>query len=180
MLEKASNVGGLAGAAGPLTWIVVSTHPHRERVAIENLARQEFLTYCPVIRAQVRHARQTRDVLRPLFPGYLFAALDFERQRWRPILSTLGVRSVVCDGDAPSRLDPGVIDSLHAREVAGAIVRPSRPFEVGQEVRMAGGAFDGFVATILALDEKDRVVLLLDLLNRPVKAHASVTQLRPA
>ena len=51
----------------------------------------------------------------------------------------------------------------------GAIVRPDTPYKLGQQVRVSSGAFDGLVATIIAMDEKDRLVVLMELLNRPVK-----------
>ncbi|WP_414464656.1 transcription termination/antitermination NusG family protein [Hyphomicrobium sp. DY-1] len=61
-----------------------------------HLRNQGYEVYVPVLRKQIRHARQVREVLRPLFPGYLFARLTHSTMRWRPILSTVGVRSVVC------------------------------------------------------------------------------------
>lgn len=151
------------------SWVVVNTHPHKERFAVENLARQDFIAYCPMLNAQVRHARRIRDVLRPLFPGYVFAAVETDLLRWRPLLSTFGVRSVVRSGDRLSFLPQGFVDALRSREVAGAIVRPTSPFQVGQAVKLVRGPFDGLVATIVEMDERDRLVVLMDFLNRPVK-----------
>src|SRR5919108_2873180 len=145
-------------------WVVVNTQPHRELLARENLVRQNFDVYCPMVGKRFSHARRSQDVLRPLFPGYLFVAVDPDLQRWRPILSTFGVRTLVRCGDHLSTLDDGFVDSLKAREIDGAIVSPLSPYRPGQQVRMAGGAFDGLVASILELDEKDRLVLLLELL----------------
>jgi transcriptional antiterminator RfaH len=54
------------------SWFVLSTHPHREAWALENLSRQQFNVYCPMIVKRVRHARRTYDALRPFFPGYIF------------------------------------------------------------------------------------------------------------
>jgi len=68
-------------------WAVVNTQPHRERIALENLARQAFKAYCPLVRRRVRHARREHDALRPLFPGYLFVHLSPQTPRWRPIWS---------------------------------------------------------------------------------------------
>ncbi len=150
-------------------WVVANTQPHREHVALENLERQEFLAYCPLIRKRVRHARRSRDVLRPLFPGYLFVRVDRDLQRWRPILSTFGVRTLVRCGDRPSFIEEGFIRSLKAREMDGAIVKPASPYRLGQQVRITCGAFDGLVATIIEMDERDRLVVLMGLLNRPVK-----------
>lgn len=150
-------------------WAVVNTHPHKESLALQNLAQQDFQTYCPFIRKRIRHARQTKDVLRPLFPSYIFVRINQDAQRWRPILSTLGVRALVRFGDRVGFLNDDFVESLKAREIDGALVRPEKPFSPGEQVRISGGAFDGLVATILEMNEKDRLVLLLDMLNRPVK-----------
>lgn len=156
-------------------WVVVNTHAHREHIALENLVRQGFDAYCPMMRRRVRHARRTSDVLRPLFPGYLFTRINLDLQRWRPILSTYGVRSLVRCGEQLSFVDSGLIASLKAREVDGAIVRPTEPYRPGQQVRMRGGPFDGLVATIIAMDEKDRLLVLMDLLNQSVKVRVAAT-----
>jgi transcriptional antiterminator RfaH len=150
-------------------WLAVSTQPHREMLAIENLRRQAYETYCPRLRKRVRHARKTQDVLRPMFPGYLFVRIDAERQRWRPINSTVGVRTIVSCGDGLSFLSEDFIAALQAREIDGAIARPQGEYQPGQKIRMAGGPFDGLVATILEMDEKERLTVLMDLLNSRIK-----------
>ncbi len=156
-------------ATEPRAWVVVNTLPHREETALENLRRQGFDTYCPMIRRRVKHARYVRDVLRPLFPGYIFVHVSRDLQKWRPILSTVGVRTVVRLGIQLSFLDDGFIEALVAREEGGAISQVVNPYEVGQRVRIEGGAFGGLVATIIGMDEKDRLVVLMEMLNRRVK-----------
>src|SRR6185312_3505160 len=93
-------------------WLVVNTQPNREFLAADNLMTQGYHVYAPVIRKQTRHARRVREVLRPLFPGYLFVRRCAAEMRWRPILSTMGVRSVVRHGDEPSQLPEAVIAAL--------------------------------------------------------------------
>ncbi len=161
---------------GAAWWAAVNTQPHREQVAHANLERQGFVTYCPVVRRRRSHARRVDEVLRPLFPGYLFVSVSLERDFWRPILSTLGVRTLVRCGDQPSPVDARFIAALKAREIDGAIVRPPVPYQVGQQVRVVAGAFDGIVATILDLAEKDRLTVLLDLLGGPTKVRLDGTQ----
>jgi len=117
----------MSDRAKSCAWVVVNTHPHKERLALENLARQSFATYCPMLRVRIRHARATRQALRPMFPGYVFAAVASDLQRWKPILSTFGVRSVVRSGDRLSFLPEGFINALRAREIDGAVVRPTAP-----------------------------------------------------
>ncbi len=163
----------------PSNWAVVNTHPHREHVAVENLQRQEFNAYCPMIIRQRRHGRRVTDALRPLFPSYLFVQVNPDAQRWRPLLSTFGVRTVVRCGDRLSLIEDAFIQDLKAREVDGVVGRPVSPYRVGQEVRLAGGAFDGLVATIIDMDERDRLTVLMDLLNRPVKVKIEERQISP-
>lgn len=164
-----------AKPAEAIRWVAVNTHAHREHIALENLVRQHFEVYCPMIRRRVRHARRVSEVLRPLFPGYVFTQIDMDLQRWRPILSTYGVRALVRCGDQLSFVDSGFVESLKAREVQGAIVKPPQPYKPGQQIRMSGGPFDGLVATIIEMDEKDRLLVLMELLNQSVKVKVSAS-----
>lgn len=160
-------------SSGMANWLVVNTQPHKELFAIENLLRQDFSVYCPMVPKTVRHARRVRGVLRPLFPGYLFVKASAGEGRWRAIQSTLGVRRLVLQGEAPACLGGGFVESLRAREIDGAVVLPTEPYRPGQAVRMTGGAFDGLIATILDLDEKGRITVLMELLNQSVRVHTT-------
>lgn len=174
MTERATSAPVLATG-----WAAANTQPHREHIALAHLERQGYVAYCPRIRRTIRHARKTEQVLRPLFPGYVFVEISPSVQRWRPILSTVGVRSLVCSGDQPSLLDPRFIAGLRAREVDGAIVRPQEPYELGQQVEIAGGPFDGILARIVEMPEKDRLVVLIDLLNQSVRLDLGADQVSP-
>jgi transcriptional antiterminator RfaH len=153
------------------SWIVATTHPHRECIAVENLVRQGFEAYCPMLMRRIRHARRTHDALRPMFRGYVFVAHEPDTCHWRPILSTYGIRSLVRCGEAPGLLDG-------AFEIDGAIKKPEQPFLVGQQVAINGGAFDGLIGEIIGLQDKHRVLILLNLLNGVAKAQISANELR--
>ena len=161
----------LAECASPTAWAVVHTQPNRDKIALENLIRQQFDVYNPQVRKRVRHARKSQDVLRPLFPGYMFVGINPEDGRWRAISSTQGVRSLVRFGNQITYVDFRLIDSLKAREIEGVIALPSSPFVMGQRVRLVDGPFEGLVAKIIELDEKSRLVVLIDFLNRGVRTH---------
>lgn len=168
------------GVVGPpFAWLVVNTHPHREKLALENLHRQDFTAYCPQVRRQLRARTGPRDVLRPLFPSYVFVRVSRDKTLWRPVLSTYGVRHVVRFGDAVPYLDPRFVDTLRSREVNGAVVKPPLPYVAGQEIRIAGGAFDGIVARILEVGDNDRLVILMDLLGQSVRARIHADQVSP-
>ena len=159
-------------------WAAINTHPHREHIVIENLVRQNFEAYCPRELKRVRHARRVQDVLRPLFPGYVFAQVASELTAWRPILSTYGVRTLVRFGDQPALVDGSFIDGLRAREVDGVIAKPATPYKLGQEVRLSGGPFDGLIGRIIELSDKDRLVLLTSLLQQDVRLRVTSAGVR--
>ena len=164
--------------AAAMRWVAINTHPHKEHLAVENLMRQKFGVYCPRIQKRIRHARRVRDVTRPLFPGYVFAEVAPDLTMWRPILSTYGVRTVIRFGDQPAFVDNRFIDGLRAREIGGVISKPVAPYRIGQEVLLTGGPFDGLIATIIAMDEKDRLVLLTKLLNQNVRVKVTSAHVR--
>jgi transcriptional antiterminator RfaH len=153
----------------PEQFAVVNTHPHKERLVIEHLARQGYQGYCPQLLQRVSHARKVSTVLRPMFPGYLFVALNAQGQLWSPISSTVGVRRIVQFGERPALIEGRFIEALKAREIDGSIIRPAAPYQVGDSIRLVGNAFEGVIANIVQLSGKDRITVLFDLLQRTVK-----------
>lgn len=149
-------------------WVAVNSHPNREHAAETHLRNQGYETYVPVLRKQIRHARQVRSVHRPFFPGYLFVRLAPPQMRWRPILSTIGVRTVVCMGDTPCIVPKAFIDDLKSREKEGVIMRPAITPQIGDAVHIGHGAFEGLAGKLIGLTESDRLIVLMNFLNRPV------------
>ena len=153
-------------------WYAVYTRPRAEDTALDNLRRQGYRAYLPRYRAAVSHARRRHMVSRPLFPRYLFAGVDRASMPWRPILSTIGVSGVVRAGDAPVPVPDGLLAALRAQEAAGLFDRigARRPLNVGELVRVTVGAFREMVGQLIELRDQDRIVVLLELLGRQVRA----------
>jgi len=152
-------------------WYVVQTHVNAELKAASNLGRQGFSVYLPRYLKRRSHARKVDVVARPLFPRYLFVAIDLSAQRWRSIQSTLGVSHLVSVGDQPARVEDGVIDALKAREDAlGFVTLAPRPmFSPGDKVRIVDGAFVDSLALVEDIGDRHRVAVLLNLLGRKVR-----------
>jgi transcriptional antiterminator RfaH len=163
------------GDEGGQSWVAASTHPHKESTAISNLLRQGFEAYCPLVRRRWRHARKVQEVLRPLFPGYIFVAVDPGRQRWRPILSTVGIRTLVRFGDSLGLLPARFVERLRSHEVEGAVSLccPSSSYAPGDRVRLCEGPFEGLIATVLNVEEPARLQILMRLLNRGVRVRVA-------
>lgn len=149
-------------------WYVAYTQPQAEAKAAQHLRNQGFPVFLPFHRRLRRHARRTEAVLRPLFPRYLFVALDLERQRWRSVGGTRGVIHLVCQGERPAPVPAGVVEALQARaDPSGAIPLDALAvLEPGRPLRITAGVFAGHTGRYESMTEDERVVLLLDLLGR--------------
>lgn len=163
-------------------WYAVHTQTHAETRALENLMRQGYRAYLPRCQVWVSHARRRQLALRPLFPRYLFAAADGPAMRWRPILSTFGVSDLVRAGDRPAPVPGDVVDAIRARERDGAFdgLDPRRVLRPGELVRVTAGAFEEMIGRLVELRDNDRVVVLLDLLGRAVRAQLAVQTVEAA
>jgi transcriptional antiterminator RfaH len=76
-------------------------------------------------------------------------------------------------GDEPAPVPENIIRSLQEREEAGAFdrVSPQQSLRIGDLVRVTEGAFEDMIGRLVELRDQDRVVVLLDLLGRAVRAH---------
>jgi transcriptional antiterminator RfaH len=152
-------------------WFVAHTHPHAEAKATAHLNRQGFATYFPRYLKRRRHARRVETVAAPLFPRYLFVAVDLTAQRWRSIYSTVGVSRLVCNGDDPTPVPNGIVEALKDREDTNGFVKLDRrsPFCVGDRIRVLDGAFSSCLGLFEGMAERERIAILLDLLGRKVR-----------
>ncbi len=116
-----------------------------------------------------RHARRVDWISAPLFPRYLFVCADLETQRWRSILSTLGVSRLVCNGDRPAFIDDRVIENLRQRENDNGFIQLEQHLQLGQKVRIVDGAFCESLGLYEGMTDRERVTVLLDLLGRKVR-----------
>jgi transcriptional antiterminator RfaH len=152
-------------------WFVAHTQPHAEAKATSHLNRQGFKSYFPRYLKRRRHARKIETVAAPLFPRYLFVAVDLTAQRWRSIYSTIGVARLVCNGNEPIAVPDGIVEALKCREDAGGFVKLDyRPqFRPGEKVRVLDGAFSSCLGLFEGMAERERIAILLDLLGRKVR-----------
>jgi transcriptional antiterminator RfaH len=152
------------------TWYIVRTHARAEVKASLNLERQGFATYLPRYLKRRRHARRVEIVPAPLFPRYLFVAIDVATQRWRSIQSTFGVAQLVCSGEGPSAVSTAVVDELRRREDdKGFVQLARRGFARGEKVRVVGGVFSACLGLFEGMTDNERVTILVDLLGRKVR-----------
>lgn len=150
-------------------WYLIHTKIRQERVALENLERQGFECFLPLIRAEKLRRGALQVVQEPLFPRYLFIRLgtDMESQSWVPIRFSTGVSRLVSFGQTPAKIADELVVELQAKTSATDLVL--RHFEPGEQVVVTDGPFVGVEAIYQMADANGRVMVLLNILGKPVK-----------
>lgn len=149
----------------PHTWYVVQTQARRESVAESCLTGFCRAVFYPRYRARVSVHGYRREVARPLFPGYLFAAFDVAR-RLRAVNYAYGVRRVLQSGGWPAEVAAELVAAIEARMRDGYVVLDPPPLSPGQRVEVVEGPLRGYTGIFQGdLSGARRVVILLDLLR---------------
>ena len=124
-------------------WYAVRTKPRREFYARENLVRQGYETYLPVVKRLISHARKKTIEPRPFFAGYLFIHVASHECNWPAINSTYGVLCAVRFGDIYPPVPDTLIAELRAREDTSGLIsldpRKTVPFKQGDKVSVRRG-----------------------------------------
>lgn len=152
-------------------WYVAQTQANGEAKAAYNLARQGYDVYLPRYQKRRRHARKVDFVAKPLFPRYIFVAIDRASQRWRSIESTVGVSRLVTNGDEPAMVSEAIVHSLKARENEKGFIRLDckSAFARGDKVRVLSGVFMDDAGIFNGSADHNRVSILLEMLGREVR-----------
>lgn len=159
-------------------WYAVNAQPQQEVHADRNLRRQGFYTWLPLYRRMRKHARRVDNVFAPLFPGYLFVRFDPEVERWRSINSTFGVIRLLSNGDVPLAVPDDLVETImQRRDESGLVVLPTKRLAVGNAVKVAFGSVAQLEGLVQEMPGRDRVIVLLSLLGRKVRASVPLTDL---
>jgi len=149
-------------------WFAIHTKPGGERLAEGNLLRQGFEAYLPLRTKTLRRSGRGVAIKTPLFPRYIFVRIDLNDEPWRKINSTFGVAYIVSFGGKPASLPDSVIDEIKSRETEDGVIDLSQlqSLSSGDQVRITDGALIDRTGIFQCTADKDRVVLLLNLLGR--------------
>lgn len=153
-------------------WFCLQTHAQAEAWANENLTRQGYTTFLPLV-TEKRLDRVTRTMTRNVevacFPSYLFVRFCPDSDPWKPIVSSRGVRRLFLTGSLrPIPVRRGEVEKLIEKSDDRKIFAAEMPaFDAGTELRVTAGPFadrDG----VCLWSSETRVRLLMQVLGSEV------------
>lgn len=162
-------------------WYVIRSKPRAESIARAQLERQGFRIYYPQLLKPARVRGRWLDRIEPLFPRYLFLALDNSKQSLALVRSTVGVTDVVRFGDEYATVTHEVIEELMRRAdpQTGLHSLEQPVFRRGGHVRILEGPFERLKGVFERYEGKVRALILLDLLGRATCVRVPLDQLIP-
>jgi transcription antitermination factor NusG len=159
---QALQMDSKAESEGPVLdvpqWYAIRTRSRHEKMVADQLEKQSIESFLPLVKSTRKWSDRKKEVELPLFSGYSFARLVlFSPDRLR-VLRTQGVAGFVGVRGVGIPVPERQIESLRTL-LANKIPMTDRPFlQVGQRVRIRGGALDGIEGILAAQDDRNLVI----------------------
>lgn len=166
-------------------WFVIHTYSGYENKVKANLEKRVssmgmedkiFKVIVPVEeQVEVKDGRR-RIVQRRIFPGYVLVQLILTDDSWYVVRNTPGVTGFVGAGNKPTPLDQEEVESI-LKQMGVEKPRPKIDFEIGENIKVRSGPFEGFVGSIEDIDgEKGKIRVLVSMFGRETPVELDFSQ----
>lgn len=161
-----------------MNWYVLQTKPCLEDQVRMKLEKAAFEVFLPKIKSLVRGYKRPIQRVKPLFPSYLFAHLDFEEADvFHKIKYTRGVRKIVGAGDIPLPVADAVVDIIRGRMSDENIIEQQFRLKEGDAVRIVHGPLSDLIGILeKPVSAAGRVRVLLSLIGKKVRMELPCVQ----
>lgn len=179
-------------------WYVARTFHGQTALADRALREAGYTIFAPTIfKPATSPRRDSNGVMRPgkpdrvdyLFVRYIIVSLNLADPTWREVTKVDGVERVICGGHLssgmiglPIAIPDLAIDKvrelLNENDCLDSRVMKAKPFDVGTRVRFTEGAMLDREA-VVEMSDGARVMLLLNLLGRPIQLTVEQSAVEP-
>ena len=157
-----------------MNWYLLQTKPNAHVIAFENLRRQGFDVFMPLIIKTTKKNGRFLDIKSPLFPGYVFMGASIDPVPWKSINSTRGIsKAVTLDGVYRS-VSAHIIEGLQHRCDERSVFRSLNDIVPGDRAKIERGPFAEFICTVDDIQDDRRAFVLINLLRQQTRAEVSL------
>ena len=154
----------------PGSWLVIWTESRAEKKVEARIAALGLSTWLPTITERRRWSDRWRDVVCPLFPGYLFARAG--AIEWYDVLRTPGVLTVVKHDGRPAMLQDEFVrdlrNAIERKDTAPEAIAEPVEYEPGEEVIVQVGPLAGLRGIVRESRNRRRLVIWIAEVGRGV------------
>ena len=146
-------------------WYVVHTYSGYENKVMTNLVKSVenrglghliFDVRVPVETVVEKKGDKEKEVENKIFPGYVLVKMIMTEESWHVVRNITGVTGFVGPGSRPTPLLDSEVEALGIDEKKVKLM-----LNVGDEVKVAGGLFDGYQGTVQSSSEDQKKVTVL-------------------
>lgn len=169
-------------------WFVIHTYSGYENKVKTNLEKRvsSMSMEDKIFRVMVPEEEQIeltkegkrKTVKRKIYPGYVLVEMHLTDDSWYVVRNTPGVTGFVSSGNRPTPLRPEEMQGiLEQMGVAQERPHPKLDVEVGQNIRVRSGAFDGFIGVIDEIDPaRGKLRVLVSMFGRETPLELDLNQ----
>jgi transcriptional antiterminator NusG len=158
-------------------WYALQVRTRWERSTADLLSGRGYPIILPTFKTVKQWRGNSKEVVAPLFPGYVFCRFDANQRL--PVLITPGVVSVVRKGSIPAPVEDWEIEAIERVVFFGVQAEPYPYLEAGQNVRIEDGPLRGLEGILISLKDRHRIVVSVSLLRRSVAVEIDRSQICP-
>jgi transcriptional antiterminator RfaH len=155
-------------------WYVIQYKHNSFNRVKRNLSNQNFEYFCPMHEIKIKNSNF--KVVRPLFSGYMFIALNPEFSLWNKIRNTYGVTKIITVDSTPISLQTETINDIKKCLDDNDILNIQYP-SCGDKVKITSGPFVNFITKVEKINADMRIWVFLDLMNQKTKVQIHPSKL---
>ena len=157
-----------------MNWYLLQTKPNAHVTGGNNLRRQGFNVFLPLINKTIKKNGKFLDIKAPLFPGYLFMGSSIDPIPWKSVNGTRGIsKAVTLDGVYRS-VNTHIIEGLQHRCDEQGVIQSLNNIVPSDRGKIERGPFSEFVCTVEQIKDDQRAWVLIDLLQQQIRAEVSL------
>ena len=152
-----------------MNWFLLKTKPNAHVTACDNLKRQGFDVFLPLVTKTTKKNGKFLDIKIPLFPGYVFMGTSIDPIPWKSVNGTRGIsKAVTLDGVYRS-VNVLIIDGLVRRCDDDGVIQSLNDIVSGDLAKIERGPFAEFICTVDKIKDDQRAWVLIDLLKQQTR-----------
>jgi transcription antitermination factor NusG len=160
-------------------WFAVSTRSRQEKVSANMLQSLGVRVFLPTVTEIHRWSDRKKAVTVPLFPSYLFVQIAVSRQSQLRILNVPGCVNFVGNQTGPLAIPEHEIEDIRSLLTNREDCSPYPFLNVGERVRVFGGALDGVEGTLVGKGPDSKLVISIALIQRAMAVSVYGLDVRP-
>jgi transcription antitermination factor NusG len=173
----AQNWNALSGIESQ--WYAIHTRSQHEKAVVTLLQSQGITTFLPLVTAVHRWSDRRKLVHLPLFSCYAFVHMPLVPELWTKVLRVRGILGFVGVRGQGVPIPEKEIDSIRKAVSSTAAYKVCPFLEVGQQVRIRGGALDGVEGILVARNGARTLVLSVKPIQRSLAIDIGDYQVEP-